>query len=92
MKKLKSEIKKALVIGGVVGLAVGLPIGSLATKNDETVETVTYSVDNYQYELHVPTDNPTYDEYLAQVRQYNNDISELDVQGAYNRLPLSVKY
>lgn len=92
MKKLKSEIKKALVIGGVVGLVVGLPIGSLVTSNDENVETVTYTVDNYQYELHVPTDNPTFDEYLAQVRQYNDEISELDVLAAYNRLPLSVKY
>jgi hypothetical protein len=92
MKKLKSEIKKALVIGGVVGMVVGLPIGNLVAQNDETVETVTYSVDSYQYELHVPTDNPTLDEYITQVRQYNSDISELDIQGAYNRLPLSVKY
>lgn len=92
MKKLKTEIKKALVIGGLVGLVVGLPVGNLVTQNDETVDTVTYSVDNYQYELHVPTDNPTLDEYIAQVRQYNNDISEIDIQGAYNRLPLSVKY
>ena len=91
MKKLKTEVSKALVIGGVVGLIVGLPIGNLTTQKED-LQTVSYTVDNYQYELHVPTDNPTYDEYLAQVRQYNNDISELDVQGAYNRLPLSVKY
>ena len=91
MKKLKTEVSKALVIGGVVGMVVGLPIGNL-TAPKEDLQTVTYSVDNYQYELHVPSDNPTYDEYLAQVRQYNDEISEIDVMAAYNRLPLSVKY
>ena len=91
MKKLKTEVKKALVIGGVVGLVVGLPIGNLTAQKEE-LQTVTYSVDSYQYELHVPSDNPTYDEYLAQVRQYNDEISEIDVMAAYNRLPLSLKY
>lgn len=91
MKKLKTEVTKALVIGGLVGMVVGLPIGNLTAPKEE-LQTVTYSVDSYQYELHVPTDNPTLDEYITQVRQYNNDISEIDIQGAYNRLPLSVKY
>ena len=91
MKKLKTEVSKALVIGGVVGLIVGLPIGNLTTQKED-LQTVSYSVDNYQYELHVPSDNPTYDEYLSQVRQYNDEISEIDVMAAYNRLPLSVKY
>ena len=91
MKKLKKEVSKALVIGGLVGMVVGLPIGNF-TAPKEDLQTVSYTVDNYQYELHVPTDNPTLDEYISQVRQYNDDISEIDIQGAYNRLPLSVKY
>ena len=91
MKKLKTEVKKALVIGGVFGMIVGLPIGNLTAQKEE-LQTVTYSVGNAQYELHVPSDNPTLDEYISQVRQYNNEISDLDIQGAYNRLPVSLKY